>query len=154
MKIFIDSNVFIEHSKGNRNASILLEKAVGEELYINDVVYSEVAYIFIRIVSGKTHLDLKKDKKLVSTAGKKFVELIFPSLKLATLLEINEEVVKISNSFILKYGLLPNDALILATCKYYGLDALMSLDTDYEEACREENINLISDVEDLKRVIR
>jgi len=46
--------------------------------------------------------------------------------------------------------LLSNDALILETCKYCELDELASLDTDYEEACREENIPLISDAEDLK----
>ena len=84
---------------------------MGEKLYINSVVYSEVAYIFIRFVSGKSYIDLKKDKNLVSTAGQKFVELLFPVLKLGDILEINDEVVEISKSFILKYGLLPNDAL-------------------------------------------
>jgi len=123
---------------------------MGEKLYINSVVYSEVAYIFIRSVSAKSYIDLKKDESLVSTAGQKFVEMLFPVLKLGNLLEINDEVVEILNSFILNYGLLPNDALNLATCKFYGIDALMSLDTDFEEACRQEKINLISKVEDFK----
>ncbi|WP_202318888.1 type II toxin-antitoxin system VapC family toxin [Archaeoglobus neptunius] len=150
MKIFLDSNIFIEHFKGNKNASSLLERVIGEELYINEVVYSEVAYIFIRTFSEKSYPDLKKNRELVSAAGKKFVELIYPALKLANFLEINREVVSISNNFIQKYGLLPNDALILATCKHYELDALASLDTDYEEACRNEGITLISDVENLR----
>lgn len=150
MKVFLDSNIFIEHFKGNRKATSLLERVIGEELYINEVVYSEVAYIFIRTFSGKSYPDLKKNRELVSAAGKKFVELIYPILKLANFLEINSEVVIISNNFIQKYGLLPNDALILATCKHYELDALASLDTDYEEACRNEGITLISDVENLR----
>lgn len=37
--------------------------------------------------------------------------MLFPVLKLGDILEINDEVVEISKSFILKYGLLPNDAL-------------------------------------------
>ncbi|MBE8540150.1 PIN domain-containing protein [Geoglobus acetivorans] len=65
-------------------------------------------------------------------------------------MEINREVVSISNDFVQKYGLLPNDALILAACKHYELDALASLDTDYEEACRNEGITFISDVENLR----
>jgi len=109
-----------------------------------------VAYISIRVLSEKPYLDLKRNREFVSAAGKKFVELIYPTLKLANFLEINRDVVSISNDLILKYGLLPNDALILATCKHYELDALASLDTDYREACREENISLISDAEDLK----
>lgn len=150
MKVFLDSNIFIEHFKGNKKASSLLERVIGEELYINEVVYSEVAYIFIRTFSEKSYPDLKKNRDLVSAAGKKFVELIYPTLKLANFLEINREVVSISNNFIQKYGLLPNDALILATCKHYELDTLASLDADYEEACRNEGITLISDVENLK----
>ena len=65
-------------------------------------------------------------------------------------MEINRDVVELSNNFIQKYGLLPNDALILATCKHYAVDALASLDKDYEEACRSEGITLISGVENLK----
>ncbi len=150
MRVFLDSNIFIEHFKGNRKAGSLLGRVIGEELYINEVVYSEVAHIFIRTFSEKPYPDLKKNRELVSASGKKFVELIYPTLKLANFLEINREVVNISNFFIQKYGLLPDDALILATCKHYELDALASLDTDYEEACGGENITLISDIEDLK----
>ena len=57
---------------------------IGEELYINEVVYSEVAYIFIRTFSEKPYSDLKKNREIVSVAGKKFVELIYPTLQLAT----------------------------------------------------------------------
>lgn len=49
---------------------------------------------------------------------------------------------------IRKYGLLPNDALILATSKSYELDALASLDADFQDACKRENLALISDIED------
>lgn len=61
MKMFIDSNLFIEHSKGNSKAVEILENVLGNrEVYINDVVYSEVAYIFIRANSGKNYFELKK----------------------------------------------------------------------------------------------
>ncbi len=100
MKIFLDSNVFIEHFKGNRKATSLLEKVVGEKIYINEVVYSEVAYISIRIFSEKTYSELKKNKKLVSVVGKKFVEIVYSTLKLANFLEINEEIMDISNNYI------------------------------------------------------
>lgn len=49
-----------------------------------------------------------------------------------------------------KYNLLPNDALILATCKIHQIPQLASFDTtDFEQACIGENIKLIQKVQDL-----
>ncbi len=39
-----------------------------------------------------------------------------------------EDVVEI----IQKYGLLPNDALIVATCKYYGIKKIATFDEDFK----------------------
>ncbi|MDV3103613.1 PIN domain-containing protein [Thermococcus waiotapuensis] len=46
--------------------------------------------------------------------------------------------------------LLPNDALILATLEYYGVGALVSLDSDFAEACEKEGIVLVSSAKDLE----
>ena len=151
MKMFIDSNVFVEYAKANPKAVQLLENIFEKDLYINDVVYSEVTYIFIRVDSGKSYFELKKDKKLVSSSGVKFLRVLFPLLKLAKILVINESVVSLANNNIIKYGLLPNDALILATCKYYGIDALVTLDEiDFKEPCKKEKIRLVSDINSLR----
>jgi predicted nucleic acid-binding protein len=49
-----------------------------------------------------------------------------------------------------KYNLLPNDALILATCKIYQIQQIASFDsTDFEKACLGENIKLVQRIEDL-----
>ncbi|AHF79401.1 PIN domain-containing protein [Thermococcus paralvinellae] len=65
-------------------------------------------------------------------------------------LEANEFVYRISRDLIDKYGLLPNDALILATCKFYGVKYLVSLDDDFEYPCKREGIVLIDSAEKLK----
>ncbi|MHA1262079.1 MAG: type II toxin-antitoxin system VapC family toxin [Candidatus Freyarchaeota archaeon] len=120
MKMLIDSNIFVEYSKGNPKAVKIMENILGtEELYINDVVYSEVAYIFIRTDSGKSYFELKKDKKSAINAGSNFLNKLYPLLKLTRLLEINEDIIALANNYIVRYGLLPNDALFLATCKSY-----------------------------------
>jgi predicted nucleic acid-binding protein len=151
MKMLIDSNIFVEYSKGNPKAVKIMENVLGaDELYINDVVYSEVAYIFIRTDSGKSYFELKKDKKSVINAGSNFLNKLFPLLKLTKLLEVNDGIITLANNYIIKYGLLPNDALFLATCKFYGIDSLVSPDEDFKEPCREENIRLISDINSLK----
>ncbi|MHA1578262.1 MAG: type II toxin-antitoxin system VapC family toxin [Candidatus Freyarchaeota archaeon] len=151
MKMLIDSNIFVEYSKGNPKAVKIMENILGtKELYINDVVYSEVAYIFIRTDSGKSYFELKKDKKSVINAGSNFLNKLYPLLKLTRWLEINEDIITLANNYIVRYGLLPNDALFLATCKFYGIESLVSLDEDFKEPCKEERIRLISDVKSLK----
>lgn len=55
--------------------------------------------------------------------------------------KIIEELVKFYSRKT-NFKLFPNDALILATCKYYGTD-LVSLDEDFGECCRVEGIKLI-----------
>ncbi len=64
-KIFVDSSVIVEYLKGNEKAIGLINTILGKtnfKAYTNDIVYSEVAYVFIRTKSGKSHLTLKKDK--------------------------------------------------------------------------------------------
>ena len=61
-KIFVDSSVIVEYLKENERAVNLMDTILNRtdlEVYINDVVYSEVAYVYIRTKSGKSHLTLK-----------------------------------------------------------------------------------------------
>ena len=48
-----------------------------------------------------------------------------------------------------KYNLLPNDALILASCKAQNIAVLGSHDSDFTAACAAEWIRLISKASDL-----
>ena len=48
------------------------------------------------------------------------------------ILIITEEVVEITSSLASKYKLLPNDALIAATCKQYGIAKIATFDSDFE----------------------
>ena len=47
-------------------------------------------------------------------------------------LELNEEIVDISKEIIRKYHLLPNDALIAATCKHHGIRKIATFDPDFK----------------------
>ena len=52
------------------------------------------------------------------------------------------------------YGLLPNDAIILATCKFYGIKYLISFDEDSKDACNNEGVVLIDSVEKLRKILQ
>jgi len=51
---------------------------------------------------------------------------------LLKILELNVQIFEISYLFSKKYGLLPNDALIAATCKHYGIKKIATFDQDFE----------------------
>jgi len=53
---------------------------------------------------------------------------------------------------MIKYNLLPNDALILSTVKHFGISLLASFDEkDYTNPCRKEKIKLVKDKNDLEK---
>nr|WP_297513520.1 PIN domain-containing protein [Thermococcus sp.] len=57
--------------------------------------------------------------------------------------EINDVVLETASEIIKRYGLLPNDAIILATAKVYGM-TLATLDSDFEIPAKSENVELYS----------
>jgi predicted nucleic acid-binding protein len=64
-------------------------------------------------------------------------------------LETNEFIFNISQELIEKYGLLPNDAIIGATALFYKLDGIITLDEDFTELGRKENLRIVSSKEEL-----
>ena len=42
------------------------------------------------------------------------------------------EVVREAGGITVKYGLLPNDALIASTCKHYGVNIIATFDEDFK----------------------
>ena len=47
-------------------------------------------------------------------------------------LELNEEIFDVSKDVIKEYHLLPNDALIAATCKHQGITKIATFDSDFK----------------------
>jgi predicted nucleic acid-binding protein len=71
-----------------------------------------------------------------------------------TIIPVTEKILKIAKMVIKEYGLLPNDAIILATCKDYGVKYLISIDReDFTIPCEKEGIVLIDSVEKLKEIL-
>jgi len=115
MKLFFDSSIIIETFKGNEQAVNIVEriyKIENKEIYINAVVFSEVSY---QLLYRK---DFKKDE-------------VFEFLNGFNFLDTNFSIISISEFFMKKYSLKPNDAIISATIKYFEIDYLVTLDNDY-----------------------
>ncbi|WP_342764650.1 type II toxin-antitoxin system VapC family toxin [Thermococcus sp. Bubb.Bath] len=147
----MDSNVFVEALKGDTNAENLLSKLFHSNwrVFINDVVFSEVFYHYLRIKVG-TYWKAKKKPELVRSAVQEFEDVVLPLLAIPDFLEVNYDVATVAVRLSSEYGLLPNDALLLATAEYYGVEALVSLDSDFSNACKREGISLISSPDELE----
>lgn len=130
---FTDSNVIVKYFAGDVAAKDVLVPVINYEVegYINNIVYSEVIYIVIKLLTRKKAYELKKNletvKSTIKMIGKhiEFMQTYFKEL------EINDEVKQIAIEVMKEYGLLPNDALIAATCKYHGIDTIMTFDEDF-----------------------
>ena len=51
---------------------------------------------------------------------------------LLKILDLNAQIFEIAFLFSKKHGLLPNDALIAATCKHYGIRKIATFDPDFD----------------------
>ena len=141
-RVLIDSNIFIEYFKGNETAGTILERLLaGEyELFINAIVYSEVLFIFLTSSTGFSAKGLKKKPELVKKAPIGKVAAFLEGFRVA---EINDVVLQTASRLMIEYGLLPNDAVILATAKVYDMD-LATMDRDFQRAAEGENVKLIA----------
>ncbi len=128
MDIFIDSSIIIEVFKENKEALQIVEiikDRTNVIPHINSIVVSEVSYFLLK----KTKISVQEIKDLLFDY--KF-------------LDINKEITNRIFGYLDKYELYPNDAFILATCKYYGIKTLLSMDNDFIKCCLQEKITLIN----------
>ena len=141
---FIDSSVLIEFNKGNklRLFSELLANDVFR-CFVNEVVVSEFHFHFLAYNGNKSPQALHESKKIADVfAASSQYELI----RFCHFIGNNKRLYQLVPSFMAKYNLLPNDAIILATCKLHGIPNLVSHDSDFEEPCKAEGIILLREV--------
>ncbi|NQE52481.1 tRNA(fMet)-specific endonuclease VapC [ANME-1 cluster archaeon GoMg3.2] len=141
-KIFIDSSVFVAHCMvGDETLVHLFEK--GEELFSSPNVIEESFYksLFLKTeqIYKKGGKYLLKEKYIKERANfepifKYFNEFVKRIIETGTLkiLPLNAEISLRSIEISWKYGLLPNDALITATCKHHGITKIATFDSDFK----------------------
>ncbi len=140
-KVFVDSSLLIEAEKGNFTnflQNLYFNNSI--QLCINNIIVSEFLFHFIALQTGKAPLTIK-EKKGIST-----VIDIYNEDELLTNFEFipsSKDIISIVPNFMSKYNLLPNDAIILATCKINNIPMLASSDTDFIVPCKVEGITLL-----------
>lgn len=147
-KVFIDSSVIVEALKGNEYAVAILKSVAEKEdiaLMINPIIFSECTYIFMKYAYGSRSRSSYRLQDYKTNLAR-----LFDLLNSFTMLDVNTSIVRVAQDYIQRLNMLPNDALILATCNYYGINTIISLDSDFIEPCRNVSIRLLDKLEEVK----
>ncbi len=125
-KIFLDSSILIEAIKGTQTA--LLERLMSDEEYeccISSIVVSEFMFHLLAVNSAVAPLTLKMQKQIPAVLQS---NESYQILRHFTFVDTDERIVSATPSLMQRYNLLPNDAIIIATCKIHGITYLASYD--------------------------
>lgn len=150
MNIFVDSSVLIEYIKGNRLD--LYEALIEQEhnLFTNQVGVSEYLFHFIAVSAQKSPLSVKESGKIAEVFGKRNPFDMMPDIKH---LDHNQEIAFKAFEIMKQYNMLPNDAIIVATCDFFKIDNLATFDEDFDAPCKDFGIRIIKDTENLFEII-
>jgi uncharacterized protein len=139
MNIFVDSSILIEYIKG-KGITFLNEMVDNHILLTNQIVASEFLYKYIGIALQKSPLSAKESSEIKSAFTNNIADEI---LKILNYLPGNEKITKTAIEYMKKYNLLPNDSIILSTCKENNIQYLATYDSDFIGPCKNENISIL-----------
>ncbi|WP_461067293.1 type II toxin-antitoxin system VapC family toxin [Spirosoma horti] len=145
-KIFLDSSILVEWAKKTQPDLFNHLLRSSFDLFISQITLSEFTYYWLAVGGGKAPVTLKRDGTIPDV-----LRLYSPAALLSKLkwLDADKTIIPLHLGLMEKYNLLPNDALILATCKLNGIEQIASYDADFEAACLGENIRLVQSVSEL-----
>ncbi len=132
MKVFFDSNVFLKYLAGVEDAKRLMDRVEHDKWkgYINDIVISEVVYGYLRLALNVSRYKLRK--YIVKNRVRELLEQdIYPLFTDFEHLPTNIGIDSLIE-YMTKYKLLPNDALIVATCRAYNIENIATFDEDFK----------------------
>ncbi len=128
--VFIDSSFFIKFLEGDKKTLPLMKDVENgkSNAFINSIVFSEVLYVSMKAMSNLRSFDLKKKPEYVKDLDLADIRTLLDRF---TVLPLNKHVHDLSWEIIKENGLLPNDAIIAATCKVYGISQIATFDSDF-----------------------
>ena len=130
MKTFIDTNFLVSllvESEHTERAKRVFEKIADNDLITSVNVIEETLYILRRIFRDENEALVNILRNFIDGLELEVIDC----LPLNGFFEVFEE-----------YNLLPNDALIAATCKHYGIKKIATFDEDFERVDFLEVIEL------------
>ena len=148
--IFVDSSLLVEYIKDRKVALLDYLLDHQSDLGINSTVISEFLFYFLGVKGDKLPMTLQRNSSIGSIINQYDPVAILEGF---TVLSETKNV-SLVVSLMVKHNLLPNDAIILATCLHHKIPYLSSYDVnDFVTACSSEGIVLIGNVAEAEQLI-
>jgi uncharacterized protein len=128
-KVLLDSSILIEYLKGNK--AKLLNSLIDNpsvSCYINETIVSEFYFHYLKLSTGKAPATVQASRGIRDALEGSNSYLL---VNVFEVLPNERSVIKDVPEYMKKYNLLPNDAIILATCKIHNITRLASHDSDF-----------------------
>ncbi len=139
--IYVDSNalVYLLHDVKPKSDLVVDFLSSRDEVYTSLRTIEETSYILVRVYLSKHYgaRGIYQVKELIRKHGLEHLKDELVTLRRllsdyniitlqdkATIEEIHETMIK--------YRLLPGDAIIALTCKHYGIDTILTFDEDFK----------------------
>lgn len=144
MRVFVDTSVLVRHFYGVHRSLELLDFVINEnEAAISPNVIEEtffkLLYMETERIFGKTGKYFVKEKFRKHRDRFEGVKTYINSFLIESiesdvieLLNINNKILKSSVEIAFSHTLLPNDALIAATCRHYSITKIATFDDDFK----------------------
>ncbi len=139
--VLLDSSILIEYAKNKKVK--LLDSLINDNsfsCYINETIVSEFYFQFLKLSTNKAPATLESSG-LINLVLENNKNYLF--INLFEFLLSDRSIIKRVPELMKRYNLLPNDAIILATCKIHNITKLASHDTDFIIPCKAEGIELL-----------
>lgn len=139
--IYVDANAiaYLLHDVKPKSDLVIDILSRSDQAYTSIRTIEETSYILIRIYLGK-HYGVKgihKIREIINQQGLGFIKDELKAMRgllsdyNIIVLQDRAEVSEIHDTMI-KYNLLPGDAIIALTCKHYGIDTILTFDKDFK----------------------
>ncbi|MES2777975.1 MAG: PIN domain-containing protein [Bacteroidota bacterium] len=142
--VFLDSSVLVEAMKG-RHVQFLDSFLANNNYncFINETVISEFLFHVLGTNGGVSPKTLQQGGKVPATL------ILNPAyagiFRYVHFLQTDASLFTEVPRLMIQYNLLPNDAIIIATCLYHNIHFLAAHDADFVSACVGEGITLLND---------
>jgi predicted nucleic acid-binding protein len=147
-RLFVDSSVLIESEKGRKTDLFrAIIELSGVEVFISTVVVSEFLFHYLTIGENVSPRTVKERGDIRRVLGRTENHKLVQEF---TLIDIDPKDLSTVADLMADFNLLPNDALIVATCLSRNIGALASFDPDFHEVCQTNGLALLDSAEELQ----
>lgn len=141
-RYLVDFLVILEVFRGNFQVKELFEFLEDNLKFINFIIFSEVFFVFIKQVIGKSYLIFRNSVREINVYGDKIEKFYFFLRDNFVELLIIEEISDMVFGFLKKYGFLLNDVIIFVIVKFYEF-LLVIMDLDFKKVLIEEGVECV-----------